>query len=101
MRYAFHLLINENKLDEYDDRHKNVWEDLKSAIKRAGVKNYSIFRDGKHVFGYWECEDLEYTLKTLTSSPINSKWQTFMSDIILTPTEKRMSGGMKEVFHLD
>jgi L-rhamnose mutarotase len=101
MRYAFHLIIDKNKANEYDERHKNVWESLKAVIKEAGVKNYSIFRDGADVFGYWECENLEETIKKINNSVVNTQWQMYMSDIILTPPEKRMSSQMKEVFHLD
>lgn len=101
MRYSFHLTIDKNKIDEYDERHNNVWEDLKTVIKEAGVRNYSIFRDCTEVFGYWECENLEQTINKINSSPIHAKWQVYMSDIILTPQDKRLSRPMKQVFRLD
>lgn len=101
MRYAFHLKIAKGKEKMYDERHKNVCQDLLSTLKNAGVKNYSIFRDGTDIFGYWECDNLSGTLSSINNSSSNDNWQKFMSDVIQTPSEKRTGEGMKEVFHLD
>ncbi len=101
MRYAFHLTIKSEKEEEYDIRHANVWDEMKSMLKEAGVYNYSIFRDGVHVFGYWECENIELTLKRINNSIINSKWQHYMDDVIVNKPEERTSTGMVEVFYLE
>ena len=101
MRYAFHLTIRHGMEEEYDRRHANVWDDMKKMLRDAGILNYSIFRDGIHVFGYWECNDLSRTLGAVNSSDVNARWQKYMSDVIITPSSERTSGGMKEVFHLD
>lgn len=101
MRYAFHLTIRHGMEDEYERRHANVWDDMKKMLKVSGISNYSIFRDGTDVFGYWECDDLSRTLESVNSSEVNARWQAYMSDIIITPSSERTSGGMKEVFRLD
>jgi len=101
MRYAFHLTIRHGMEEEYDRRHANVWDDMRKMLRDAGILNYSIFRDGIHVFGYWECNDLSRTLDAVNSSDVNARWQKYMSDVIITPSSERTSGGMKEVFHLD
>ncbi len=101
MRYAFHLIIKNGKEEEYDRRHANVWNEMRSMLKEAGIHNYSIFRDGIHVFGYWECENIELTLKRVNASAINSKWQDYMNDVIVNKSEERTSNGMLEVFHLE
>jgi len=101
MRYAFHLTIRHGMEEEYDRRHANVWDDMRKMLRDAGILNYSIFRDGIHVFGYWECNDLSRTLEAVNSSDVNARWQKYMSDVIMTPSSERTSGGMKEVFRLD
>jgi L-rhamnose mutarotase len=101
MRYAFHLTIRHGMEDEYDQRHKNVWNDMRKMLKDAGISNYSIFRDGIHVFGYWECNDLGRTLTTVNRSEVNVRWQEYMNDLITTSASDRTSGGMREVFRLD
>jgi len=70
-------------------------------LKGAGISNYSIFRDGTDVFGYWECTDLDRTLAFVNSSEINARWQKFMNDVIITSPSERTSNGMREVFRLD
>jgi L-rhamnose mutarotase len=101
MRYAFHLTIRNGMEDEYDRRHAAVWDDMKKMLKDAGISNYSIFRDGTHVFGYWECEDLGRTLSSVNSSEVNARWQEYMNDVIATSPSERTSDGMREVFRLD
>ena len=101
MRYAFHLTIRQGMEDEYDRRHGNVWNDMRKMLKDAGIYNYSIFRDGIHVFGYWECNDLGRTLEFVNSSEVNARWQEYMNDVIITSASERTSEGMKEVFRLD
>ena len=101
MRYAFHLTIRNGMEDEYDRRHAAVWDNMKKMLKAAGISNYSIFRDGTHVFGYWECEDLGRTLASVNSSEVNARWQEYMNDVIATSPSERTSDGMREVFRLD
>lgn len=101
MRYAFHLTIRQGMEDEYDRRHGNVWNDMRKMLKDAGIYNYSIFRDGTHVFGHWECSDLGRTLAFVNSSEVNARWQEYMNDVIITSASERTSEGMREVFRLD
>ena len=100
MRYAFHITIRGGKEDEYDRRHAVVWDDMKKMLREAEISNYSIFRDGVHVFGYWECEDITRTLAAVNGSAVNSRWQEYMDDVIVTSARERTDGGMKEVFRL-
>jgi len=100
MRYAFHLKIKEGKELEYRKRHQNVWPEMIDLLKKSGVKNYSIFIEDQDVFGIWECEDVARTLRIINESDVNRKWQEYMSDIIITPSERRTGRGMEEVFYL-
>jgi L-rhamnose mutarotase len=101
MRYAFHLTIRPGMEEEYDRRHAGVWDEMKKMLKDSGISNYSIFRDGIHVFGYWECIDVGRTLAAVNSSHVNGLWQEYMNDVIMTSAGERTAGGMKEVFRLD
>lgn len=101
MRYAFHLIIKTGMEDEYDKRHVKLWQDMRVMLKNAGVLNYSIFRDGQHVFGYWESYDVEKTLAIIKKSEANAKWQLYMSDVVSPLSETRKSRAIREVFHLE
>ncbi len=101
MRYSFHLKIRPGTEEEYDKRHASVWDDMKAMLRASGVRNYSIYRDGVDIFGYWECENLAKTLDAINRSSINKRWQLYMDDIIMTPAGERTGIGLMEVFHLD
>ena len=57
-RSAFVLRVRPEKIDEYVEAHRAVWPDMLQALRDAGIGNYSIFRDGNQVFGYFESDDL-------------------------------------------
>ena len=58
-RSAFVLRVEPDRIDEYVEAHRAVWPDMLQALRDAGIRNYSIFRDGTQVFGYFEADDLE------------------------------------------
>src|SRR5262245_48010097 len=60
-RVAFVLRVRPDRIDEYVEAHRNVWPEMLDALRNAGIRNYSIFRDGTRVFGYFETDDLEAT----------------------------------------
>ncbi|MCW6169296.1 MAG: L-rhamnose mutarotase [Thermoplasmatales archaeon] len=101
MRYFFHLKIKESKINEYKERHHNIWPEMIEALKGAGIRNYTIFLEGTDVYGYWECDNFKRTSEFLNKSEINSKWQEYMSDVIVTESSKRLPEESMEVFHLD
>ncbi|MBX8640553.1 MAG: L-rhamnose mutarotase [Thermoplasmata archaeon] len=101
MRYAFHLKIRKNMETEYVARHRNVWPSMIDELKRSGIRNYSIYIDGLDVFGYWECNDINETLKFLRDSRINADWQNHMSEVLETPSDDRISEGLREIYRLD
>ncbi len=44
------------------------------TLKEAGVRNYSIFRYGLKLFGYFETEDLGQPIGYLSRSEVNQRW---------------------------
>lgn len=41
IRKAFVMSVNEGCEDEYEKRHRPIWEDLAAVLKDHGVHNYS------------------------------------------------------------
>lgn len=101
MRHFFHLRIKENKVEEYKERHRNVWPEMICALKEAGIRNYSIFLECSDVYGYWESENVDRTLEFLSRNEVNSKWQEYMSDVIITEKKERFEIREMEVFHME
>ena len=100
MRYFFRLTINPEDKELYISRHKNIWPEMVAELKRAGIRNYSLFLGGNEVYGYWECDDLEATINFLNNSEINKKWQESMKCII-TGRDDIIPSVYSEVFHID
>ena len=55
-KYAWTAKVVKGKEAEYEKRHAEIWEKMKAVLKSAGIKNYTIWRSGDTLFGYYECE---------------------------------------------
>ena len=63
-------------------RHDEIWPEMISELKAAGIRNYSIFRHGLDLIGYFECDDLPNAVSYLAKSETNRKWSEFMTPIM-------------------
>jgi len=52
------------------------------ALRAAGIRNYSIFRHGLTLFGYFETDDLRRTQEYLANSETNERWSEWMDPIM-------------------
>jgi L-rhamnose mutarotase len=52
------------------------------ALREAAIRNYSIFRHGLTLFGYFETDDLERTVEYLSNSEVNQRWGEWMAPIM-------------------
>ena len=83
-RYAWKAKVLPGKLDEYINRHDNIWPELKEVLSEAGIRNYTIWNVGDELFGYYECEKgVEYAAKVQRESPVVDKWNEYMKDILI------------------
>ena len=102
-RMCFMFEIFEGQEAEYKKRHDEIWPELVKAIKDAGFKNYSLFRRGDHVIGYFEVEpDAKTAFEKLGKSEANARWAEWFKDVIVNLTDNQ--GNLlefKEVWHLD
>ena len=100
-RSAFVLRVRPDKIDEYVATHRDVWPDMLRALKESGIRNYSIFRDGTQVFGYFESGDLERAAAYLADQEVCARWQDAMAELL----EERVPDGgppaLEEIFRLD
>jgi len=42
-RICFVLQVKKERLDEYKERHRCVWPEMKNALRETGWHNYSLF----------------------------------------------------------
>ena len=57
---------------EYVRRHDEIWPEMRETLARAGIVNYTIWRCGNELFGYYECEKgAAYAAKVQAESPVD------------------------------
>lgn len=103
-KYAWKAQIIDGKKDEYVKRHNEIWQEMKNLLKKAGIKNYTIWTDGKELFGYYECEKgIEYATQIQAKSPIVEKWNEYMKDVMIMPFDKQTGAQpqLQKVFELE
>jgi L-rhamnose mutarotase len=100
-RSGFVLHVRPDRIDDYVEAHRHAWPDMLAALKDAGIRNYTIFREGSTVFGYFEADDLAAAAAYLESQEVNTRWQDTMADLL----EDRVPDGgpppLEEIFRLD
>ena len=87
---------------EYKKRHDEIWPELSTMLKQAGISEYSIFLDEEtnSLFGFLKTED-QILLDNLPMQDLMKKWWVYMSDIMETnPDYSPVSIPLKELFYL-
>lgn len=105
-RVAFLLKVKADMIEEYKQRHANVWPEMLDALRRTGWHNYSLFmREDGLLFGYFETPDsFQAALNGMSNEAINAQWQETMAPFFEGLTGAHADQGMialEEVFHLD
>lgn len=102
-RFAFILHLRDGVADAYDNAHKEVWPEMLDLLKKAGIREYSIFRRDSLLFLTFKAMDFEATWSQLDNHPVNMRWQKEMAPL-LVPDDGLRPGErfpmMKEVFFL-
>jgi len=101
-RYAFKMRIPTEHVAEYRRRHDEIWPDLVSALKEAGISDYSIFLDEETgwLFALMHIED-EAKLGDLAGKDVMRRWWDANRDIQFYDGPRPLSRPLREVFHLD
>ena len=82
-RFAWMGRIKPGMQEEYKRRHDAIWPEMKEMLKSAGIRNYSIWSDGRVVFGYYECEKgIAFAEKTQAQSTVVDRWNEYMDDVL-------------------
>ena len=104
-RVCFTLQVKMDRLQEYKERHRSVWPEMKDALRQSGWHNYSLFlRPDGLLIGYVETPDFDAALSSMAATEVNRRWQAYMLDFFESasgaPADEQMRP-IPEVFHLD
>jgi L-rhamnose mutarotase len=81
-QYAWVLEVRPGYEDEYKRRHDQIWPEMIETLRSAGIRNYSIFKHGLTLIGYFETDDLDATIVELGKSDVNRRWSEYMAPIM-------------------
>jgi L-rhamnose mutarotase len=100
-RSGFVLQVKPDRVDEYLEAHRDVWPEMLAALRTAGICNYTIFRAGNEMFGYFEADDLEAAASYLASQEVSARWQDTMAELLDERVPDAGPPPLVEVFRLD
>ncbi len=104
-RVCFLLKVRQERLEEYVERHREVWPEMLDALRETGWHNYSLFlREDGLLIGYLETPDFQAALDGMAGREINERWQNDMAPFFETLDGRHADESMmplQEVFHLD
>ena len=102
-RLAFKMHLNEGQKAEYIKRHNEIWSELKTLLKEAGISEYSIFLDEEtNTLFAFQKVSRDGGSQDLGQTEIVKKWWKFMADIMKTnPDNSPVSIPLEEVFYME
>ena len=99
-RVCFLLRVRADRLDEYRERHRDVWPEMRDALHDAGWRNYSLFLgDDGVLVGYLETDDFEAAQRSMAQAEVNERWQRDMAPFFDARADHALQR-LEEVFHL-
>jgi len=108
-RYGSILRIRPEYKEEYKKAHDEIWPELAQEIRKAGIRNYTIFfREDGMLFSYLETDLDSQTFKKnmegYWKKDIAKRWSAYMNKYIIKSDPAIVgpeSEDLEEVFHLD
>ena len=102
-RFCFTFDVKPGQEVEYKRRHDEIWPELVEAIKAAGISNYGLFRRGRQVVAYCECEPTAAAaFERIGVADVNARWSRWFEDVLepMADADGQLRT-LTEVWHLD
>jgi L-rhamnose mutarotase len=74
-RYCIVIEIKDEYIEEYKNKHKDIWKEVLEAIKFVGVKEILMWQYKNLSIIYYECENLEKVYNELGKLDIIKQWE--------------------------
>ncbi len=101
-RQGFKMYLKPGNEVEYERRHREIWPELQTLLREAGVRNYSIFLDRETgtLFAYQEIEGSSGS-QELGGTEIVRRWWAYMADLMETnPDLSPVTVPLEDVFFM-
>lgn len=96
------MSVHAGQAQEYERRHRPIWQELESTLLDHGVASYSIFLDPEtnDLFAYVELESEERWAK-IAKTEVCRRWWAHMKEIMPSNRDNSpVSRELREVFHI-
>lgn len=101
-KIAFVMQLHKGCEAQYQRRHDEIWPDLVTELKEAGIEDYSIFLhpDSLQLFAVlWRRDD--HSMDQLPATAVMQKWWAYMGDIMdHNDDNSPVALPLQHVFHL-
>jgi L-rhamnose mutarotase len=101
-KYAFKMKLHPGKLAEYKKRHDEIWPELVTLLKDAGISDYSIHLDEETNILFsvlWRKQG--HRMDSLAKQPVMKRWWAHMADIMETkPDNEPIATPLVNVFYM-
>jgi L-rhamnose mutarotase len=103
-RFGQVIRVKPDAVDAYERLHADPWPAVLAAIAAANIRNYSIYRHGDVLFGYYEYvgEDLDADIAAMAADADVKRWWA-LTDAMQDPYPERTPGAwwltLEEIFH--
>lgn len=82
-RFAWKATIKPGMETEYIRRHDEIWPEMTQVLSAAGIHNYTIWRVGTTLFGYYEATpSVAFAAQVQRESEIVDRWNVYMRDVM-------------------
>jgi L-rhamnose mutarotase len=79
---ALHSVLRAGSEERYDADHVRIPGDLLAAHRRAGIRDWRIWRSGRDVFHLVDCDDFAAAAGALEDDPANVRWQAAVGELV-------------------
>ena len=101
-RIAFRLKLKAGFAEEYKKRHDEIFPELVDALKKVGVRDYSIWHDQEtdHLFAILSLTE-DHMIEKLHDFEIVKNWWMHMADVMEVNLDKSpVKVELRQVFQL-
>ncbi|HLY12721.1 MAG TPA: L-rhamnose mutarotase [Candidatus Limnocylindrales bacterium] len=105
-RFGQLIGVRPEAVESYERLHAAPWPAVTAAIRRANIRNYSIYRHDGLLFAYYEYvgDDEPADMAAMAADPEVRAWWA-LTDAMQEPLPERAAGSwwldLPEIFHLD
>ena len=101
-KFAFTMQLLPGKLEEYRQRHDQIWPDLVELLQQAGISDYSIhLNESTGVLFAMLTRTDNHCMHALPDHPVMQRWWAHMADIMETNDDgSPVAKPLTEMFYL-